>query len=375
MRNSFAWPIALACGAALMALLLIYQTRQGQPATNPANTMLSSTRIVLNGKKIFPIGLYHVSWAGTPQQKHDALEKIGAAGFNLMHPALDSNDMDFVKRAAELGVNLIIEPNEPNGNGTRDVIEAFKDEPNVLGWLVADDFNSESHVKTPQTIQEQVDLVKSIAPNQHTYMSGNTRTLDAFVGLTDMIGIQTYSIPTEALSVTDQMLSYSLTHTAPNNVSLIANLQSWSATNRRAPRPDEVRNITYQALINGVDGILYYTYLDPTWNLEDHPKLWAELTRIASEVQVLTPAILNGTLRTIDSGLPEVRIGQWSYNEQRYVVIINMTSNPVTKFSLELPEVTQITPLFEDRPTPLTLVNGVIVGNLGPTSVYVYLVE
>lgn len=377
--NGVSWIFGLICGVALASVFFLSRPAQPVQQVTPMQaasapvTLPTVTRITLNGEKIFPIGFYHVSWAGKPEQKYEALEKIGAAGFNLMHPALKIENLDFVKRAAELGVNLIVEPNEPNG--TDDLIKAFKDEPNILGWLVSDDFNSESRVKTPAEIRQQVNLVKQIAPDQYTYMSGNTRNLDQFIGLTDLVGIQTYSIPSEPLDITNQMLSYTLTYTSEQKVSLIANLQTWAAAGRRDPTPEEVRNITYQALINGVDGILYYTYLDEKWNLEDHPDLWAELTRIAPEVHLLTPAILDGTLRTIDSGVSGVRVGQWSYSEKRYVVVINMTPDPVMDFKLELPEITQITPLFTDRPAPFSLVNGMIVGNLEPDMVYVYVVE
>jgi hypothetical protein len=367
------WLFGLICGGIVMRLLLLYQAPEQIAASNAPETLPSSTRIVLDGEKIFPIGMYHTSWAGQPQDKYDALEKIGAAGFNLMHPALKTEELDFVQRAAELGVNLIIEPNEPNG--TDEIIEAFKDEPNVLGWLVADDFNSESRVQTPSDIRKQVNLVKRIAPHQYTYMSGNTAGLDQFIGLTDIVGIQTYSIPSDPLDVTDEMLSYTLAFTSPEEVSLIANLQTWTAEGRRAPTPVEIRNITYQALINGVDGILYYTYLDEIWNIEDHPEIWEELTRIAPEVRLLSPAIIDGTLRTIDSGTAGVRVGQWSYSEKRYVVIINMTTEAVMDFTLQLPEVDQITPMFTERPDPFTFAGGVIVGNLEPEMVYVYVVE
>jgi hypothetical protein len=367
------WLMALLCGAVALRLLSIYQAPQEITAANAPETLPSSTRIVLNGEKIFPIGLYHTSWAGEPEQKYDALEKIGAAGFNLMHPALKTEDLAFVRRANELGVNLIIEANEPDG--TKQIIEAFKDEPNVLGWLVADDFNSESRVQTPAEIRKQVNLVKRIAPNQYTYMSGNTAGLDQFIGLTDIVGIQTYSIPSDPLDVTNTMLSYTLTYTSPADVSLIANLQTWAAKNRRPPTPEEVRNITYQALINGVDGILYYTYLDEIWNIEDHPEIWTELTRIAPEVRLLMPAIIDGTLRIIDSETDGVRVGQWSYKEKRYLVMINMTTDPIIDFTLQLPEVSQITPMFTDRPDTFTLTDGVIIGNLEPEVVYVYVVE
>lgn len=370
------WIFAIICGGIVMRLLLLYQspeTSETITALNAPEILPSSTRIVLDGEKIFPIGLYHVSWAGDPQQKYDALENIGAAGFNLMHPALSADDIDFVRRAHELGVNLIIEPNEPNG--TEKIIEAFKDEPNVLAWLVADDFNSQSRVRTPPEIRSQVNLVKRIAPNQYTYMSGNTASLEQFIGITDMVGIQTYSIPSEPLDVTTTMLSYTLSYTSEADVSLIANLQTWSARNKRPPTAEEVRNITYQALINGVDGILYYTYLDEIWNLEEHPEIWAELTRLASEVRLLTPAIIEGTLRSIDSGTGGVRVGQWSFKEKRYVVIVNMTTEAIMDFSLELPEANQLTPLFTDRPNPFSMANGLIIGNLEPELVYVYVVE
>ncbi len=372
MRDNLSRLLVIVFGAVLlMGCFIISQAQSGQVVL--PIPLAPSTRIVMNGKKIFPIGLYHVSWAGTPQQMSDALEKIGAAGFNLMHPALKASDLAFVRRAAVLGVNLVIESNDPNG--TRDIVDAFKGEPNILGWLVSDDFNSETRVQSQAHIQEQVDLIKRTAPNQYSYMSGGTRNLESFIGLTNMIGVQTYSIPAEELNVTDHLLSSAFALTSPKNVSLIANLQAWSPQDQRIPTPEEVRNITYQSLLNGVDGILYYTYFDETWDLDDHPLLWEELTRIAAEVHTLTPMLLDGTLSAIDSGVADVRIGQWSYEEKRTLVIINMAPERVPNFTLDVGQVKNIAPLFIDRPSPLTLTDGLISGTLEPTSVYVYVIE
>jgi hypothetical protein len=316
--------------------------------------------------------MYHTSWAGSDEQKYAALEAVGAAGFNVMHPALDLRDDPFLDRAEELGVYLMVESDD--AEGVRAMLEHYKDEPIILAWDVADDFNSGPQPKSPQDIAEMRDMVKAIAPDHLTYMSGNNRSLEQYTGLSDAIGIQTYSIPTDPLNLPYQMLTYTITTTAPLGESVFANLQSYTAGGRRVPTNDEIRNITYQALITGVDGILYYTYFDEAWNIEDHPDMWQGLIEVAAEVRELTPVVLNGELTSIPSGNTSLLLGQWQYENKRYLVVINWTEDTLNNITLPITAKT-LTPMFPDRPAGFSLQNNTLTGSIGPTQVDVYILE
>ncbi|MCU0514311.1 MAG: hypothetical protein MUE40_17300 [Anaerolineae bacterium] len=358
--------------AALAGLAALFWQR-GSSA--PAGTVIierEASRVVLDGEKFFTVGMYHTSWAGTREQLYADLEIIAAGGFNVMHPALDLQDGPFLDRAEELGLRLIVEINEPEGPAA--MIEAFRDRPVIMGWSVVDDFNSFTRPREPEEVAELNRVARAIAPDQLTYISGVTRNMEQYLGLSDIMAIQTYSIPSDPLDTTYDLLTFALNTSAPVEETIFANLQTYAAPGQRPPTGEEVRNITYQALITGVDGLLYYAYFDSVWNLADYPELWLSIVQTVGEVRQLIPILLEGELMQIPSGYEGVYVGQWTYNEQRYVVIINTTQ--AVQDNLVLPLTARsLSPLFPSRPAGFALQNGTLTGTLAPAGVDVYILQ
>jgi hypothetical protein len=61
----------------------------------------------------------------------------------------------------------------------------------------------------------------------------------------------------------------------------------------RAPTYDEVRTMTYLALINGAKGLIYYSFFDLRRDHLGFDARWRDVSRIGQEVRDLTPAILS----------------------------------------------------------------------------------
>ncbi|MCU0513579.1 MAG: hypothetical protein MUE40_13540, partial [Anaerolineae bacterium] len=319
----------------------------------------------------FPIGFYDTSWAGTDARKYQALERIGGAGFNLMAPALELDDTAFLDRARALGVRLIVEAND--SSGLRGMVQRWGSRPEIMGWIVADDFNA-AHGIPLSRIQSNISLVNQYAPSHLTYMSGLARNFSPFLGLADLIAVQTYSIPWDPLYTTDNMLI--TTNQAVGNTSgVFANLQTYAAPGYRAPTPDEVRNMTYQSLLNQVDGILYYAYFDSVWDMAANPTLWNGIVPIATEVRTLSPVVLNGTFTRLPNFSTGVLRGQWVYNGLTYVVLVNGNNRTISNVTFPVAGATRLTPMFSNRPATFTLNNGTLVGSLGANQVQVYIVE
>jgi len=58
------------------------------------------------------------------------------------------------------------------------------------------------------------------------------------------------------------------------------------------PTPAQERSMTYQAIIEGANGLIWYTYDDIQFKVLDHPELWAMLKQLTSEIKALTPTLL-----------------------------------------------------------------------------------
>ena len=55
--------------------------------------------------------------------------------------------------------------------------------------------------------------------------------------------------------------------------------------------------MTYQAIIEGANGLIWYAYDDIQFKVLDHPELWAMLKQLTSEIKTLTPTLLEPASR------------------------------------------------------------------------------
>ncbi len=324
------------------------------------------------GQSQFLIGFYDVSWAGTDARKYQALEKMGAAGFTLVAPALELDDDAYLKRAAEFGMKVIVEPNDPNG--TRNQRKVWANRSEVIGWVVADDFNNGSGIPF-STLTKYHTEMKQDAPLDSSYMSGGIRNLAPYIGYTDMVGVQLYSIPYDPLYMTDIFLKQAQKDRGTKTTRLIANVQAYPAPGNRAPDAMEIRSMTYQSLLNNVDAILYYTYFDQTWDIGKNPALWAGIAPIGGEVRALNDVIMQGKLTRVTSPTLALVMGYWSYLGKYYVVAINGGYTPMTNVSIPLPTSGRVTNMFPTRQGGFAFQGNNLVGNIEAKGVHVYIVD
>lgn len=355
-------------------------------ATNNATTMVE-------GKPFFIFGFYHVSWDATAAQRMKALHDIAAVGFNTIHASIkSSNDLyeygKFLDEAKRLGVYVISE------FGVEPVIAVnkFKNKPAVLGWNIGDD--ASSHDSTNKLLQIHCQI-KAADPNHLTYISvafnlDSYRVKQSYAGyahVANLIGGQSYPIglPVSLNNVYD-VFNIACTEAKKHNRPVIANLQtfpwtntSWRAkgvnfVNRKWPTAEEVYNMTYQALLAGVKGIIYYTYYDIENSIIENSNLWNGVKNIVPEIKKLNPILLNGKLTKINTRVPDLLAGMWTYQDHIYVMAINTSHKNVKKVSIQLPSqrVGEAKSMFPGRPSGMVIKNGKLSGSINPLDVHIY---
>lgn len=362
----------------------------GSPSpTNPDGAgVLNNGTTVVAGKPVFPFGFYHVSWSSTTIQLNQDLQAIANAGFNTIHAsAVDSKLYGSVlARAKRLGIHVITEP------GSTELATQYGRNQAVLGWNIADDVDNGKH--PPATVAAQNTAVKAVDPLHLTYISGYTQDLPTYYAKTaDILAMQSYPINfgREAeISATFPLLAKLTQGLQGCNRAAYANLQafSWKSAQPhipglRAPTPAEARNMTYQAIVAGVKGIIYYTYSDGTWVLpQDDPKLWQSLKSLVPEVNTLTPYLLNAKLTPLLTGQSKVFSGWWALPkqatpQQATLIVVNASyrNSPSVLLSLPAKPKSQ-TFLFRDRPLSQSqpTANQLQV-TLSPLSVLVYKIQ
>ena len=322
--------------------------------------------LMINGEPFFPMGFYHLSWYGTHEERSTALRDMAAAGFNLIQPQIGSDDTPFLDEAAALGVYVQI---GGLGENWQQVVNTYKDHPAVLGWYVGDDVEDNF---TPEEIQARHDGVKALDPDHVTSIGMyDPDRFGPYITIPDMACVYVYPVDRRPLSRVDQVLSQADAYDQP----IWGVPQAFAWPHERPPTPVELRNMTYQMLINGVKGLLYYTYYDGVWDMEDHPDLWAELIAMVPEFEALSSVYMAGTRTKInDTGAWDVFAAEWRYRLHSYIVVVNTSHDHTRNVSITLPLGTpgELRPMFAGRPDGLVYADGVLSGSIAPLEVHVY---
>lgn len=348
-------------------------TAQNVTSVRPDGTLL------MNNTPIMPMGFYHVSWAGNAAQRMRDMHAIADLGFNTMNATMFDPEGDLQGYGALLdaaqtrGMKLLVE----DFNSTS--IQAFKNHPALLGWMIADDCNN---LITPGELQKRNDAVNALDGQHITYASmaiSFANSHSDYFGRASAIGNQSYPIgTTDPIDVVYPMMKRLVAESATKGTLPIANLQSFKWENGRYPSTLELNSMTNQAIAAGVKGILYYTYLDRTNNLASYTGLKAELKRLASEVKLLSPVLLEGqrvSLNVTVNG-EETAANLWTYGGRRYLQVVSLNDTGSQSVKVQLPTAARtLQPLFAQRPTGLKVSGTTVSGRMTKLSTHWYEVQ
>ncbi len=329
--------------------------------------------ILVKGQPFFPVGFYHVSSAGDAAKRSADLQMIAAAGCNTVHAELSAEDVKFLDEAQAFGLRVLAKC--ADADALRAAIKAFKGKDSLLGWNLAEDADNGKFFSSE--LGGLRDEVKKEDPGRLTYLTCSDHgNCGKFLECADLVGLKSLPLPDSHLSGPANLFTAAQRASEEKPRPFWAVIQSWAPKDKRAPTPDEVRNMTYQALIQGARGILYYAYFDKDWDLKGHPTLWNGIRVLASEIQTLRPAILGGQFRKINPKTEDVFVGAWTHLTRNYLVVVNASDGP-KKVMLPLPDDFEGkgTPQFRVPTRRLELDGVTFMGEMGPGEVHVYLFQ
>jgi len=341
---------------------------------------------MVDGKPFFPFGLYQASWESADDNPIDHIRKIAAGGFNIVHASaiqLDNYD-EFLDEAERLGVYVISRPDF----NILTLVNAFKHKPAVLGWNLADDVDNGK--RTPEQVLTSHLQVKAADPNHVTYVTGYTNQIGHFANCSDILAVQTYPVREGKwdLNSTYSIVSLAREAAAKYNKAVYVNVQAfdWATAkpdkykNARPPTAEEVRNMTYQALLAGAKGIVYYSYHyrgGEDWHLPDYPELWEGMKSLVPEIKQLSPMLLDGSFTKINTGMSDVFAGIWELKGEVLAAVINTSYDRPQEVAIALPNsgIKSAQPLFRNRPSGMFVKDDKLVGSINPLEVHIYKVE
>jgi hypothetical protein len=369
----------------LLISYLLFSNTKNFNFTNTSTTihMIDNNTIQISEHPFFPLGFYHDSYNLPFQKLIQAVRDISISGFNTIYASCNNLDNYgiFLDEAERLGIYVITQFNIEDPLA---VVKKFKDKPAILGWSIADDAGDHASRDQILAFHKQI---KAIDPKHYTYISisGWSRKWSEYTDVADLIGGQSYPIgypfnnkpqglPNDLITVY-HVFNIGRFEANKHKRPVIANLQTFNWKNERWPTDDEVYNMTYQAILAGVKGILFYSYeIDEDKSITQQPYIWSRLKSIVPEINRLSPVFLEGTLTKLDTKFNDVVAGQWTYQSSSYIIVINTSLQDIRQVAIKIPTKTTslVQPLFPNRPSGMVIKDSELRGFIKPGDVHIY---
>jgi hypothetical protein len=372
------------------------------PPAAGVTTVRDDGVILVDGKPLFPLGLYAV-W----KREHNGRDfdrcftELREAKFNTIHTyQMERNAelQEFYAAADRHGLRVIIAPR--GGANSRDpqaavrtVVEECR-QPALLAWYLADD--TASHISADE-LRRVHRAIREVDPFHVTVQAdgvatgqpGRSRYTD-YVESTDAFLPEIYPIRSnESCEVADVIRDMKLIGEDLRRAgrrapvwAIIQDFEGWGW--KRYPTEAETRVMTYLAIIHGATGMTYYTYGGSGANhgVTHDPQVWAALKRIARQLadlhEVLVERdppqgqqieILSGP-RSDGLGYPAISARLKQHEGKHYLLTANSARGAVRAKIVAGAEAKQVEVLFEDR--QLTPKSGVWEDEFAPYAVHVY---
>ena len=343
---------------------------------NPAAKIHSRAdgTLIINGKPEFPFGWYHVSWGTSLQDRLDFIKSIGEAGFNVAHMSCDKpEDWKTVLDAADkVGVKVITE----YGGDYPAFIKAYKYHPAVMAWNSGDEPDGQGI--SPDEMLRRANSFKDADPDHPAYMVLCVPpTYARYAGSADIIAPDIYPIPNGKVEDVYKFLMSARTEAAKYSRPIWAVVQCFgyaSPKTWRIPTVDECRNMTYQALLAGAKGVIYYTYYDGQFAVQKFPDLWKGMKELVPEINAVKPYVLSGMPEAVKSGSEDIVCGIWKSKNGHLLMITNTSSKETmeVKIALQAGLKKSWKALFARDSEGLTVIGNVLSGKLRPLGAAVF---
>jgi SAM-dependent methyltransferase len=224
----------------------------------------------VDGEPFLPLGLYHVSEpvadlitaqnAGMglpPLTLETMLDDVAARGFNCFVRGWGMPSRPFLDLAHARGLKVMPEIGGMSAEAVREAVRAGRDHPALLLWYGVDEPGGErlQHSLDVRAVFTEEDPHHPVgaALNNPGVMPEAARALDVLMP-------DPYPVPRAPFSMVTVFTHAAERARAPGQ-SLWVVPQAFAVHGVwREPTPEELRNMTYQALVGGARGLIWYAY-------------------------------------------------------------------------------------------------------------------
>ncbi len=342
--------------------------------SNEVKTDRLTGGLIVHRKQFFPFGFYCYSPV-SPKLPEEEVVK----GFNLISPyqrilpeTLDERKA-YMDRCAQLGLKVNYNILSVSGGGGVDSdvdslienrkrewliheIKEFRDHPALLAWYIADEPNG--HNIPPEELENTYRIIKENDPWHPVtivFMAPHNQA-KKYSDALDIIMADSYPVPDLPITVFGNVagqLSRDFYGYKP--VWMVPQAFGGAEIWKREPTLQEIRSMTYQAIINGARGIQYF--IRDGLNL--FPKstaTWNECGQMACEIAELTPWLLSDEETIpVRSRSKDILVTSALYNKQLMILAVNRTNSPQrTQINISKNISGKARVLFENRSVQVT---------------------
>lgn len=351
---------------------------------------------LVNGKPIFPIGLYHVSEPalglvnarakelGLPQLSlQDMLTEVRDHGFNTIVRSWGMPGEEYMRQAEKLGLWVMPEIGAPDAAALGPMVAFANRYRNLLMWYGLDEPGGEK-------------LQAALAAHERFAAADPHRPVSAACNNTGVFpdGVRAYD-----LLMMDPYFIF------PQRNGSLETIAGWVKAGMRAgggrvpiwvvpqafaidkvwaePTAEELRCQAYLSIVHGATGLIWYAwYTTETWSqnpkgrnqwfLPDSP-MWPHFKTLNAEINGLAPAILQGEARGPVAGDNEaIHSQRWELGGETTIIAVNPRAQEQSCRFTGLPG-KRLEVVSEGRQLPLQ--GGACSDRFAPLAVHVYRVR
>ena len=282
----------------------------------------------------FPICLYGVN-------KPEDIPLVKQAGFTCIRTySKDSEKLTAIAQTAKANdIQLVIYSDQAVDKPCQ---EAAKDWP-MLAWYLVDE--PDVHKWSRERVAEVHKKSKEIFPNHQTALViGQGKTVIPYYDLSDILMVDWYPVPHLPLTSFGDNVRWAKEgqkSAGVGNRLLWGVVQSFDWKEHKQHRPDndrigrfpteeEIRFMSYDGIMNGANGLFYFTFGTKDGTLAvAHPDWWARVVSVSQELNKLLPVLENGKLADTPFKVNAPLTAQTRlYKKYKYIILLNRSDKP-----------------------------------------------
>ena len=353
-------------------------------------------RLIVNGKEMFPLGMY---WGSINEPD---LKIYADSKFNFLLPySPPTDDQMLLAEKYKLRVifsvkdyyqGLKFAPPEIKSLGDEAILlnkklQHFKDSPSLLGWYN----NDELTLDYIDRLDDHYKQISSTDPN-HPVLSIiiNPDQSEFYTQSCDVIGSDPYVIPKSPLynvGMAAYSVNESIEYSRPVWMVIqahnIGNYREFipDPENYRSPTYDEMRSMAWQSICEGASGLLFYSFFD----LKRNPDVpfdtqWSYLKKIAEEIANVSDILLSVEkadgvkIEGIDGDNSWFNWIAKNYNNHLYIFVVS-NGKGAGNIKINIPGNYSGVHIMNEQSHKLPLINSEFSDSLRNMELKVYLAE